>query len=1136
MFEGLDDLEEASWKLVVQQISFFAVTESLVIALVILLQLFYSTYIKTRAGDGALHLAKTKVLGSKFQLPDDEYLWFSKSLSLVNVLFSGLTVALWILKTQRLDVDSWVIQLEIVTTAFFTLHFLVNLVRSEFSWDYVLSCSGVIDVFTIVVILVQNTHQHAWLSWSYFRMYSMYSNYATLVWLGWNPLNHHEIRQHLTLSVFKFFAVLVIMSGSVFVVEVLGDIDGFDEKMIRVRMGHVSFYSIFYMVMITVSTVGYGDLSPTTLLGRFLIMGCIIYGVVFFSRESANIVAIRNEANRGSGHYQSRHKGKLRHVVVVGDALESNSTIELEMVLQELFDYRKLESSKKDSKGFVAALDVVFLSRSAPSSALQALLNKRATYASHVHLLQGSVFSENDLRRCKFKSCSMFFVLPSMNCSNPDETDERGILMTAAMLKMFPATPFQLVLLRPHSRMLAKRFNIPQVNCFAMYEFKANLLAQGVRCPGLSTILFHLGKAPQDLNISKRLLDAHPWISEYKEGALHQVIATLLRDEYCGVTFLECALKVYEKTRALLIAFSLQGRIVTNPGKAVTVTSSTVVYLIAKSKDQVESIVQPGEDWKDAFGALVRDQQTSRRPMPLFKEKRPSIRPARVDDTAARVAPLPGEVAPSQSEGVVKHRNSTWDLKLQSASTFSSFTLHNLDDMSGSVNLKSRFTEEDRGRGAELRAKHALQMLVTKVDKQVKVLQAVQALEAAGEKAKERREKAIFPALMMSTRGHIVVLATGKLLEQQIAAFIRPLRSKAILIWREIVVVSKHELPKDMPTFRGVHYINADPMDFHGLALAAVEDAFKIVILDAYRPHSEPHLMDQNTVLCNGVVESYLNQFPQSSASINTVLSNPHSIKQLAQTMHRESHPEELPRFLDMKGFSMSNLEHMGSMFVPKKQLDVLPPSLHPQFVSGESMVLTQMMGWVASEFHTPGFVQLMEALMSPENGDGGMMPSMLWMMHASQLPECSTWDQLATRCMSQGAIPIAAHRSMCIDDLGPSQSEGTGSFVMTNPSPDMLLWPGRKCRSQEQPAPPPSIWRLPSAASDGSDSAKDRYNACACGVDSLRYLILSTLRLRGGPGHGRTGGGLPVPLRGTGPANVSGSYVDRGKVESRQV
>eukprot|EP00854_Cymbomonas_tetramitiformis_P006293 gene6293-7544_t len=809
MFEGLDDLEEASWKLVVQQISFFAVTESLVIALVILLQLFYSTYIKTRAGDGALHLAKTKVLGSKFQLPDDEYLWFSKSLSLVNVLFSGLTVALWILKTQRLDVDSWVIQLEIVTTAFFTLHFLVNLVRSEFSWDYVLSCSGVIDVFTIVVILLEG-------------------------------------------------------------------------------------------------------------------------GV-------------------------SRHQTDL---------------------------------------------------------ARQALLNKRATYASHVHLLQGSVFSENDLRRCKFKSCSMFFVLPSMNCSNPDETDERGILMTAAMLKMFPATPFQLVLLRPHSRMLAKRFNIPQVNCFAMYEFKANLLAQGVRCPGLSTILFHLGKAPQDLNISKRLLDAHPWISEYKEGALHQVIATLLRDEYCGVTFLECALKVYEKTRALLIAFSLQGRIVTNPGKAKrvgltkrgsvdvatgAVTSSTVVYLIAKSKDQV-------------------------------------------DDTAARVAPLPGEVAPSQSEGVVKHRNSTWDLKLQSASTFSSFTLHNLDDMSGSVNLKSRFTEEDRGRGAELRAKHALQMLVTKVDKQVKVLQAVQALEAAGEKAKERREKAIFPALMMSTRGHIVVLATGKLLEQQIAAFIRPLRSKAILIWREIVVVSKHELPKDMPTFRGVHYINADPMDFHGLALAAVEDAFKIVILDAYRPHSEPHLMDQNTVLCNGVVESYLNQFPQSSASINTVLSNPHSIKQLAQTMHRESHPEELPRFLDMKGFSMSNLEHMGSMFVPKKQLDVLPPSLHPQFVSGESMVLTQMMGWVASEFHTPGFVQLMEALMSPENGDGGMMPSMLWMMHASQLPECSTWDQLATRCMSQGAIPIAAHRSMCIDDLGPSQSEGTGSFVMTNPSPDMLL------------------------------------------------------------------------------------------------
>lgn len=50
--------------------------------------------------------------------------------------------------------------------------------------------------------------------------------------------------------------------------EFLGDIESFHDRFLPSGMGDISFHQMCYFVTVTISTIGYGDFSPKTILGR----------------------------------------------------------------------------------------------------------------------------------------------------------------------------------------------------------------------------------------------------------------------------------------------------------------------------------------------------------------------------------------------------------------------------------------------------------------------------------------------------------------------------------------------------------------------------------------------------------------------------------------------------------------------------------------------------------------------------------------------------------------------------------------------------------------------------------------------------------------------------------------------------
>ena len=156
------------------------------------------------------------------------------------------------------------------------VHYIVNVLRARFVWRYFWTASALIDVLTLPPMLMLSD---AWISLTFLRVYRALLAVERLDGTG-ALQTLSEVHKAILWLTLRSLSMICIYSAAIFTAEVLGPLPRFEDRFITTAMGEISFFQMFYWVITTISTVGYGDFAPTTIVSRLLTMLCIVAGVV----------------------------------------------------------------------------------------------------------------------------------------------------------------------------------------------------------------------------------------------------------------------------------------------------------------------------------------------------------------------------------------------------------------------------------------------------------------------------------------------------------------------------------------------------------------------------------------------------------------------------------------------------------------------------------------------------------------------------------------------------------------------------------------------------------------------------------------------------------------------------------------
>jgi voltage-gated potassium channel len=123
--------------------------------------------------------------------------------------------------------------------------------------------------------------------------------------------------------IFSFMGILVILAYGTFGTYMLGD--GFQPKIHELT-------SAFYFTIITLATVGYGDIVPVTYETRLFVVSMVIVGLSVFVTAIASVLgpALSGEIDRFFNPREKKMKPK-NHVILAGEgALAVNTSKELQ--------------------------------------------------------------------------------------------------------------------------------------------------------------------------------------------------------------------------------------------------------------------------------------------------------------------------------------------------------------------------------------------------------------------------------------------------------------------------------------------------------------------------------------------------------------------------------------------------------------------------------------------------------------------------------------------------------------------------------------------------------------------------------------------------------------------------------------
>ncbi|XP_078787979.1 calcium-activated potassium channel subunit alpha-1a isoform X25 [Oryzias latipes] len=465
--------------------------------------------------------------------------------------------------------DDFTLQIDMAFNVFFLLYFGLRFIAANDKLWFWLEVNSVVDFFTVPPVFVSVYLNRSWLGLRFLRALRLIQFSEILQFL--NILKTSNSIKLVNLCSI-FISTWLTAAGFIHLVENSGDPwENFQNSQ------SLSYWECVYLLMVTMSTVGYGDVYAKTTLGRLFMVFFILGGLAMFASYVPEIIELIGNRKKYGGSYSAVNGRK--HIVVCGH-------ITLESVSNFLKDF--LHKDRDDVN-----VEIVFLHNISPNLELEALFKRHFT---QVEFYQGSVLNPHDLARVKIESADACLILANKYCGDPDAEDASNIMRVISIKNYHPKIRIITQMLQYHNK--AHLLNIPSWNwkegddAICLAELKAGFIAQSCLAQGLSTMLANLFSMRSFIEIEE-----DTWQKYYLEGVANEMYTEYLSSAFVGLSFPHICELCYVKLKLLLIAIEYKSeqresrsrkRILINPGNHVKMQEGTLGFFIASDAKEVK--------------------------------------------------------------------------------------------------------------------------------------------------------------------------------------------------------------------------------------------------------------------------------------------------------------------------------------------------------------------------------------------------------------------------------------------------------------------------------------------------------------------------------------------------------------------
>ncbi|XP_051945494.1 calcium-activated potassium channel subunit alpha-1a isoform X5 [Xyrauchen texanus] len=461
--------------------------------------------------------------------------------------------------------EDFTLQIDMAFNVFFLLYFGLRFIAANDKLWFWLEVNSVVDFFTVPPVFVSVYLNRSWLGLRFLRALRLIQFSEILQFL--NILKTSNSIKLVNLCSI-FISTWLTAAGFIHLVENSGDPwENFQNSQ------PLSYWECVYLLMVTMSTVGYGDVYARTTLGRLFMVFFILGGLAMFASYVPEIIELIGNRKKYGGSYSAVNGRK--HIVVCGH-------ITLESVSNFLKDF--LHKDRDDVN-----VEIVFLHNISPNLELEALFKRHFT---QVEFYQGSVLNPHDLARVKIESADACLILANKYCADPDAEDASNIMRVISIKNYHPKIRIITQMLQYHNK--AHLLNIPSWNwkdgddAICLAELKAGFIAQSCLAQGLSTMLANLFSMRSYIKIEE-----DTWQKYYLEGVANEMYTEYLSSAFVGLSFPTVCELCYVKLKLLLIAIEYKSEqressILINPGNHVKMQEGTLGFFIASDAKEVK--------------------------------------------------------------------------------------------------------------------------------------------------------------------------------------------------------------------------------------------------------------------------------------------------------------------------------------------------------------------------------------------------------------------------------------------------------------------------------------------------------------------------------------------------------------------